>query len=151
MQKFTRISVSQHTEWFYNFFAATGINRTRLLRNESGEFETPYIQTWRLALFILNRLNVSLKILYLVLLYNGCFTEQEPDFYTKYGIWIWVWTAVVTIYSDYYYMSKYPCFETLIALWNVESEIYFLLSKHGREKFRKRLDVGAKHRTGEHM
>lgn len=148
MRKLNRISVSDYTESFYNFFASTGINRNWLQRDKDGEFETTYISSWRLLLFILLRINVYSKILYLLLLFQGyVHSDTELDFFTKIGIIIWLVTTTVALYSDYYYMSKYPCFEALSSFWNIQSEIFQMLSLERREEFRKRLQNGAVFRT----
>lgn len=152
MRKTTRLSVSEFTESFYNFLASTGINRTHIARGNDGEFQLTYISNWRLLLFLLLRVNVYSKIIYLLLLFNNyVHASEELDFFTRFGIIIWLVTTSVTIYSDYYYMSKYPCFEALCSFWNVQSEIFHLLSSERREEFRNRLDFGARFRSTFHL
>ncbi|CAL8096580.1 unnamed protein product [Orchesella dallaii] len=152
MRKPNRISVSSYTESFYNFFASTGINHNSLSRDKNGEFQISYIRGWRLIIFILLRLNVYSKIIYLLLLFNGYIpVDEELDFFTRFGIVIWLATTSVAVYSDYYYLRKYPCFVTLCTFWNIQSEIFQLLSIEKREEFRKRLDSGARFRTTFHM
>lgn len=148
VRKPNRISVSAYTEAFYNFFANTGINRNWLDRAKNGEFQTSYISSWRLLLFILLRVNVYCKILYLLLLLQGqVHPNTELDFFTKIGIYIWLVTTIVALYSDYYYMSKYPCFEALTSFWNIQSEIFQMLSIERREEFRRQLQFNAMFQT----
>lgn len=152
MGKRVRISVNDYTESFYNFFASTGINRNWLFRRKDGQFQNSYIGNWRLLIFLLLRLNVYVKIVYLLLLFNGyVHTDLDLDFFTKYGIVIWLVTTAVSIYSDFYYLMRHPCFEILCAFWNIQSEIFILLSMEKRENFKKRLDSGARFRTTFHM
>lgn len=152
MRKLNRISVSYYTESFYNFFASTGINRNWLYRAKDGEFQTSYIGNWRLLIYILLRINVYSKIIYLVLLFKRYIhSDVELDFFTNFGIMIWLVTTSVALYSDFYYASKYPCFEVLCSFWNVQSEIFQMLSLDKREEFRNRLDSGARFRTTFHM
>lgn len=143
-----RISVSAHTEWFYKWFASIGISRVWISRTRRGELRKRHVETWRLLLFILLRLNLILKTGFLVyLLFSPQENGEYLDFLTCLGIGIWIVLAGVAVYSDYYFAQIYPTFEVFCAFWNVQSDIYERLSDENKEKYKNELNRSAKVRT----
>jgi len=134
---------NSHTPRFYNWFASIGISRV-LIRNSRGVLTTEHVKTWRMLLFFLLRLNLTVKVVYLVYL---LVCNETLDFLTILGIGIWIVLAGVAVYSDYYFAQIYPAFEIFCAFWNVQSDIAEKLSEENRKEFKKELDRSAIVRT----
>lgn len=142
-----RVSVSDHIEWFYNWFASIGISRVWLSRDENGCLEKCHIHSWRLILFILLRCNLVLKVVYLVYILIIPSAGEPLDVLSTLGISIWIVLAGVAAYSDYYFAQIYPAFEVFCGFWNVQSDIYESLNGKANRDFKKELNRSAKVRT----